>query len=29
MVGDCMPDYQRHEKILREATRNLPLWAYG
>lgn len=29
MVGDCMPDYQQHEKILREATRNLPLWVYG
>ena len=29
MVGDCMPDYQQHEKILRKATRNLPLWVYG
>ena len=29
MVSDCMPDYQQHEKILREATRNLPLWVYG
>jgi len=29
MVSECMPDYQQHEKILREATRNLPLWVYG
>jgi len=29
MVSECMPDYQTHEKILREATRNLPLWVYG
>lgn len=29
MVADCMPDYVQHEKVLREATRNLPLWVYG
>lgn len=29
MVGDYMPGYRQHEKILRDATRNLPLWVYG
>lgn len=29
MVADCMPDYRQHEKVLRVATRNLPLWAYN
>lgn len=29
MVADCMPDYMQHEKVLRLATRNLPLWAYS
>ncbi len=29
LVSECMPDYQQHEKILRETTRQLPLWVYG
>lgn len=29
MVAHCMPDYVQHEKVLRETTRNLPLWVYG
>ncbi len=29
LVADCMPDYRQHERILREASRNLPLWVYG
>lgn len=29
LVSECMPDYEQHEKILREATRQLPLWVYG
>ncbi len=29
LVADFMPDYRLHENILREASRNLPLWVYG
>jgi predicted metal-dependent hydrolase len=29
LVSDCMPEYQQHEEVLREATRTLPLWVYG
>ena len=29
LVAGFMPDYRQHENILREATRNLPLWVYG
>ena len=29
MVAHWMPDYVQHEKILRQAGRNLPLWVYA
>ncbi|MGW8229124.1 MAG: M48 family metallopeptidase [Gammaproteobacteria bacterium] len=29
MVAHWMPDYVQHEKVLRQASRNLPLWVYG